>query len=112
MMSTIAKGSAWRLLVQRWAESHGWPVTVRGIGFAGDDIRIDAGGPMLSVECKNVVSMKGLSGWVDQAAANCPAGWIPVVVAKRRGRAAAEDGYAIMRLGDFGRLCETTPGGR
>lgn len=94
-MSTVSRGSAWRLKVQRMFESAGFLTVVRGIGFAGDDITASRGSVRLSVEAKNQKRLSP-SEWLEQAESNAPAGSVPIVVAHRRGRATPEDGYVIM----------------
>lgn len=94
-MSSVSRGSAWRLKVQRMFGGAGFLTTPRGIGFAGDDITAVRDGLEFSVEAKNQ-NRHSFSEWLGQAQDNAPAGAIPIVVAHRRGRSTPEDGYVVM----------------
>lgn len=59
--------------------------------------------PLVSVEVKNCKTMD-LSGSLDQAVRQAPAGAIPVVAHKRRGRGSAGEAYVVLRAEDFRRL--------
>jgi hypothetical protein len=101
-VSTIDKGNRWRRKVVLFLEGLGFSVTVRGIGFAGDDLKATLDDLDLSVECKDHVRYD-LAGWVRQAELNAEGG-IPVVFAHRKGRQEAEDGYVLMSGAAFARL--------
>ena len=105
-MSTITKGSRWRLLAQRFLEALGYETTARGWMDAGDDITARRGMLELSVECKDHRALN-LAGWVDQAARNAPDGAIPVVIAHRLGKASVADAYVIMSGRAFAELLES-----
>ena len=94
-MSTIDKGNAWRRRLVVLFEAAGFHVTVRGIGFAGDDLKVKGTGVELSVEAKNHARYD-FAGWVSQAEDNAEGTEVPVVFAHRNGRSAAEDGYVVM----------------
>lgn len=101
-MSTIDKGNRWRRKVVLLLQGLGFRVDVRGIGFAGDDLKARLGGLDLSIECKDHTRYD-LAGWVKQAVDNAEGG-IPIVFAHRRGKFLAEDGYVIMPGSSFARL--------
>jgi hypothetical protein len=105
-VNTHRKGSSWRLAVEQYLRSRGWAAQCRPLGQAGDDIDAVGHGHRLSVEAKNQ-SRIDLAGWVDQAVRQ-PRALLsaPVVVVKRRGRASAGEGYAVMRLSDLLDLLE------
>jgi hypothetical protein len=108
-VNTHRKGSSWRRAVTVYLEGRGWIAHVRPLGEAGDDIDAVGHGHRLSVEAKNQ-ARTDLAGWVDQAVRQRRALLsFPVVVAKRRGRASAGEGYAVMRLSD---LLDLLEGGR
>lgn len=112
MVHTLAKGNAWRHKVATMLSRVGL-VEKRGIGYAGDDITVwtfGPGGLVFSVEAKNEQAMT-LAGWVNQAERQAPAGQIPIVVAHRRGRESAEDGYVIMSGSTLVRMLTQIRGG-
>lgn len=102
-VNTHRKGSRWRRAVEEWFRGKGFKVTVRGIGFSGDDVVADLGQLHFSLECKSVASID-LAGFVDQAERQAPADLIPVVMLHRRGRASVDDGYVVMSGAAFARL--------
>ena len=97
------KGSRWRHDVEEWFAEAGFGTTVRGIGFAGDDILIQRPARALpsvpalrlSVEAKNCKAIE-LQKFVDQAIANANAESLPVVVAHRPRRTSVDDAYVVM----------------
>ena len=110
MSTTHRKGSRWRHAVDDWLIDAGFTTSVRGIGWAGDDILArlasSTGAPplALSVECKNHKEIR-LASFVDQAAesAHCypDETCLPIVVCHRPGRASVDDGYVIMSGATF-----------
>lgn len=106
---THRKGSAWRHKVEQWFIDAGFVTTVRGIGFAGDDLYVMRppqqilGGAWeprlaLSVEAKNHKTLD-LAGFVDQAVSQAhdyEEITLPVVIAHRRARASVDDAYVVM----------------
>ena len=104
-----ARGRRWQTAVRQWLETHGHTVHERPAGAVGDDLSVYIDGLALSIECKSQTRLD-LAGWITQATTQAPPGTIPVVVAKRRGKAAVGDAYAVMRCADLIRLLEgTTP---
>lgn len=101
-MSTIDKGNRWRRKVVLFLEALGFNVTVRGIGFAGDDLKATLDDLDLSIECKDHNRYE-LATWISQAEENAEGG-IPVVFAHRRGKQGAEEGYVLMSGAAFARL--------
>jgi hypothetical protein len=101
-VSTIDKGNRWRRRCVLFLEGLGFSVTVRGIGFAGDDLKATLDDLDLSIECKDH-NRYDLAGWVKQAGDNAEGG-IPVIFAHRRGKFLVEDGYVIMPGSSFARL--------
>jgi hypothetical protein len=99
---SIVKGNRWRRKCEVFLGGLGFNVTVRGLGFAGDDLRARLGLLDLSVECKDH-NRYSLSEWVTQAEENAEGG-IPVVFAHRRGKADPEAGYVVMSGAAFARL--------
>jgi hypothetical protein len=105
MIATLTKGNRWRHKVAMMLGGLGL-VEKRGIGDAGDDLTVWIGADphlILSVECKNEQAMSPAK-WLTQAETQAPAGRIPIVVAHRRGKDNAEDGYVIMSGRTFVRL--------
>jgi hypothetical protein len=105
MTSHHVKGSRWRHAVEQWFADAGLATTVRGIGYAGDDIyviRDNEPPPMpplrLSVEAKNHKTIT-LSKFVDQAvdqAHDYDELALPVCVIHRPARAQVDDAYVVM----------------
>lgn len=102
-----ARGRRWQTQVRQWLETREWPLHERPAGMDGDDLAVYVNGLALSIECKDQARLD-LAGWVTQAVAQAPAGSVPVVIAKRRGRADPADGYAILTAADLIRLIERT----
>jgi hypothetical protein len=105
VIATLEKGNRWRHKVAMMLGGLGL-VEKRGIGDAGDDLTVWIGADphlILSVECKNEQAMTPAK-WLTQAETQAPAGRIPIVVAHRRGKDNAEDGYVIMSGRTFVRL--------
>jgi hypothetical protein len=105
-MSTITKGTRWAHKVRTFLDELGYETTARAWMAQGDDITAIRGMLELSVECKDHRTLN-LAGWVDQAHRQAPEGAIPVVVAHRLGKAAAEDAYVIMSGRAFAELLES-----
>jgi hypothetical protein len=101
-VNTLAKGNAWRRKVEVWLQRAGAITTVRGIGFAGDDITARLNDVVFSVEAKNTAAVT-LAAWVAQARGNAH-GSHPIVVAHRKGKADVDDAYVIMTGADFAAL--------
>ena len=107
MIATHTKGSRWRHQVEMEFANAGFQTSVRGIGWAGDDITVRR--PImrpkdwvpeliLSVEAKNHKDIT-LSKFVDQAAvqaASISQAALPLVVAHRRGRSDVDSAYFVM----------------
>lgn len=114
MVATLRKGNRWRVKVAEMLATIGL-VEKRGLGDAGDDLTVWIHGlrVILSVECKNEQE-QALARWITQAEGQAPRGRLPVVVAHRRARESAEDGYVIMSGRTFVRLVSelTNHGGR
>lgn len=102
-MNTTAKGSRFRLLVQRFLDSLDYQTEFRPWREAGDDITAVAWDHELSVECKDHKAIT-LSAFVDQAVGNAKPHQVPLVVVKRRGRASVGEAYFVLRGSDFARL--------
>jgi hypothetical protein len=101
-MTNHDKGSRWRHKVEQWFLDAGFRTTVRGIGYAGDDIlakQLQPGGELcLSVECKNHKTIT-LASFVDQAVDQAHTYddlTLPVAVIHRPGRAEVDDAYVVM----------------
>lgn len=103
MIATHRKGSRWRRDVQDWLDARGWETRFRSVGEAGDDITAVQGVTRLSIECKNHKTIT-LAAFVDQCRGNAPAGEIPVVFIKRKGRASVDDCYVVMDAATFDRI--------
>lgn len=101
---SIKKGNAWRRKCVVFLEGLGFNVTVRGIGFAGDDLRARLAPLDLSIECKDH-NRHDLAGWVDQAEENAE-GAVPLVMFHRRGYLTPDRGYVLMSGEAFARLVE------
>ena len=107
MSTESVKGSRWRHAVEQWLSEAGFATTVRGIGYAGDDILARLhhvgrdGTPTLalSIEAKNHKRID-LSEFVDQAVEQVhdypDETVLPVCVIHRPGRALVDDGYVVM----------------
>lgn len=107
MVNSHNKGSRWRHRVEEWFLEAGFQTTVRGIGWAGDDITVRR--PIqrrvtwvpeliLSVEAKNHREIT-LASFVDQAtsqAHDVDEAALPVVVAHRRSRTDVDQAYVVM----------------
>lgn len=100
------KGSRWRHAVEEWFSAAGFETTVRGHGFAGDDLLVHRParptdglhrGLTMSIEAKNHREI-ALSTFVDQAVRQATAypTALPVVVAHRRAHATVDDAYVVM----------------
>jgi hypothetical protein len=93
------KGSMWRHAVEEWFAEAGFATTVRGIGYAGDDILARRGLLTLSIEAKNHREIN-LASFVDQAveqALDYPDDIaIPVCVIHRPRRATVDDAYVVL----------------
>jgi hypothetical protein len=96
------KGSMWRHKVEAWFADAGFATTVRGIGYAGDDLLAEVEHNdhwlQLSVEAKNHREIT-LSKFVDQSvdqAASYDNGTLPVAVIHRPGRAQVDDAYVVL----------------
>jgi hypothetical protein len=96
MVRTLDKGNRWRAKVADMLARVGL-VEKRGIGYPGDDITVwvHGGRVILSVEAKNEQSWTP-AAWLNQAETQATNGQVPLVVAHRRGKSMAEDGYVIM----------------
>lgn len=94
MINTHAKGGKFRHEVELWLQDAGFTTTVRGLGFAGDDIVAVRDLLALSIEAKNQRAIE-LARFVDQAVANAGLA-IPVVVVHRKGRASVDDAYVVL----------------
>lgn len=57
----------------------------------------------LHIDCKARADVAHLSVWVDEVVREAPAGIVPVVVVKRRGKA-AEHAYVVIELATFAEL--------
>lgn len=97
-MSNVSKGTAWATKVMRAFTARGMGVSRRQWMDAGDDLQVMS--HRLSVEAKNHRTYK-FGAWIDQAVKQSPGHLIPVVWAHRNGKAAAEDGFVVMRGSDF-----------
>jgi hypothetical protein len=96
MVATLRKGNRWRAKVATMLGTVGL-VEKRGLGYPGDDITVwlHGGRVVLSVEAKNEAAMAP-AVWLNQAERQADQGRVPIVVAHRRGRDSADDGYVIM----------------
>jgi hypothetical protein len=91
------KGSAWERAIVDALRAAGWPHAERRLAGAALDRGDIAGIVGIVIEAKNTARLD-LAGWIDEAEterANDNA-WLGVVWHKRRGRAAAADGYVTM----------------
>lgn len=105
-MSTIDKGSRWRLKVQTFLNELGYSTSARAWMKPGDDITASRGMLELSIEVKDHRALN-LASWVDQAERQAPAGAIPVVVAHRLGKASVAEAYVILSGRAFAELLES-----
>jgi len=103
-MSNHTKGSTWRHKVEQWFADAGFQTTVRGIGYAGDDVlvcqRSSSPEPplRLSIEAKNHRTIE-LASFVDQAveqAHDYDELTLPVVVIHRRGHSRVDGAYVVL----------------
>jgi hypothetical protein len=109
MTSHHVKGSRWRHAVEQWFSDAGFATTVRGIGYAGDDVLVRRYAPrtrasawpslVFSVEAKNHKDIT-LARFIDQAVAQASdyvdETALPVCVIHRPGRASVDDAYVVM----------------
>ena len=96
------RGRRWQTACRQWwAESH-TVVETGGSGLDSGDLLV-LGTPNIAVEVKDQARLD-LSGWLDQAVRQAPAGSVPVVQVKRRGRGSAGEAYVVLRAEDFRRL--------
>lgn len=100
-----ARGSAFERTVVRVLRAHGHPDAERAYGAGRPDDVGDVSGiawAVVEVKCHRTLD---LAGFMDEAAAESARvpGTVPMVVAKRRGKA-AEEAYAVMRLADWAEM--------
>ena len=101
--SSLQRGRRFQTLIRQWFADAGLSVVeTGGAGLDSGDLLV-LGAPNVAVETKSQ-SRLDLSGWLDQACEQAPAGAVPIVVHKRRGKADAGESYVTLRLEDFGRL--------
>lgn len=97
-----AKGSAWERAIVEHLRAAGWPYAERRLAGAAKDRGDIAGVVGVVIEAKNTARLT-LAEWLDEAdleRANDNA-WLGVVWHKRRGKAAAADGYVTMTGAQF-----------
>ncbi len=99
-----AKGSQWERDVVKVLRNAGHQFVERAYGAGRHDDRGDIDGlPGFVIEAKNCGRIE-LGPWMDEAVREASHGaCIPVVVIKRRNRAAT-DGFVVMRLSDWAEL--------
>lgn len=100
-----AKGSAWERAIVDHLRATGWPHAERRLAGAAKDRGDIAGVVGVVIEAKNTARAE-LAAWLEEAElerANDGA-WLGVVWHKRRGRAAAADGYVTMTGRQFTEL--------
>lgn len=104
MSANKRKGDAFEREVARVLREHGWPLAERllGLGRHRDDGDI-ANLVGFHVDCKARADTAHLSVWIDEVCRECPGGSVPVVVVKRRGKA-AERAYVVIELATFAEL--------
>lgn len=99
------KGSAWELAVARYLAENGFRYAERRYGAGAQADKGDINGlPGIVIECKAHEKFN-LAGWMDEAEVerqNAQADY-GIVIAKRRGRGAA-DAYAVMPVSQLARL--------
>lgn len=102
MSANKQKGSAWERAITEHLKAAGWPYAERRLAGSSKDRGDIAGVPGVVIEAKNCAAMN-LAGWLEEAElerANDRA-WLGVVWHKRRGKAAAADGYVTMTGAQF-----------
>jgi len=102
MTSTVAKGTAWAKRVADLLRPFGL-VRRKPWLEPGDDMTLSTKRFAFSIEAKDQLAWKPAE-WLNQAHANAGAGELAVVVAHRRGKATAEDGFVIMAGRTFGAI--------
>lgn len=106
-MSAAARrrGRTWQTAVRQYLADAGLSVVeTGGAGLDSGDLLV-LGTPNVAVEAKNQQRMD-LSGWLDQAVRQAPAGAVPVVAHKRVGRGDVGESYVTLRACDFLRLVQ------
>lgn len=100
-----AKGAAFvKLVADYLRETWGFEVMVRAKGEDGDDMLVaELHRISFEVKCQDKTD---LAGWMAQAKDQAGGKRYPVVIHKRRARAAAEDQWVTMELGSFVQLLE------
>lgn len=97
------KGRTFQTAVRQFWEASPWSVVeAGGAGIESTDL-ILLSAPVVSIEAKNQKAMD-LAGWLDQAVRQAPAGAVPIVQHKRRGKGDIGDSYVTLRASDFARL--------
>lgn len=99
------KGSAWERAIVEFLRSIAWPAAERRLAGSTKDRGDIAGVPGVVIEAKNCSRME-LATWVAEAEVERvhDGAWLGVVWHKRRGKAAAADGYVTMTGRQFARL--------
>lgn len=97
-----AKGSAWERAIVEHLRAAGWPYAERRIAGAAKDRGDIAGVVGVVIEAKNAARVD-LAGWLDEAELERTndRAWLGIVWHKRRGKAAAADGYVTMTGAQF-----------